>query len=264
MIWKVLEWSGRGLIEVPPSSFLEEKSRNPSVMIVCVLAEIRTRKLPNTSQKLYRFSHLARSLHKKTPYLQNLVRLYTSIYFLFSTPSRPASYPTGTGGKAVKMTPHVQPVPRSRKRGSIPPLPPYVFIAQCFISYAQGQLYHTVHWPSIYILNRNDSLLVNERKTLRNKCCKYSCSNPYIYKYTFLSSHDCGPRNCVLWRWRRWCRRKPLLNRNLFRFRRKCSMSHVALNEMEMMTEAEGCSLDETSSNLSAYCSVAPQFFRQV
>jgi hypothetical protein len=45
--------------------------------------------------------------------------------------AHPASFPMGTGvsfprglsGQAVKLTTHLQLLPRSRKRGSIPPLP---------------------------------------------------------------------------------------------------------------------------------------------
>jgi hypothetical protein len=42
-----------------------------------------------------------------------------------------ASYVMGTGGSfpGVKLTAHLQLVPRSRERESVHPLPPYVFVA---------------------------------------------------------------------------------------------------------------------------------------
>jgi hypothetical protein len=54
----------------------------------------------------------------------------------------PASYSIGTGVKRPGCeADNLQLVPRSRKRESIRSIPPYVFIAQCLISYAQGQLF---------------------------------------------------------------------------------------------------------------------------
>jgi hypothetical protein len=44
------------------------------------------------------------------------------------------SFPRGWSGRGVKLTTHIQLVPRPRQRGSIHPLPPYVFMAQYLIS----------------------------------------------------------------------------------------------------------------------------------
>jgi hypothetical protein len=61
---------------------------------------------------------------------------------IFSTSSRPALGPTqppiqwllGLYPRVVKLTIHLLLVPRSKKYGSIHPLPPYTFMAQCLIS----------------------------------------------------------------------------------------------------------------------------------
>jgi hypothetical protein len=54
----------------------------------------------------------------------------------------PASYPEDTGGffpglkrPGMKLTAHLHLVPRSRKRGAVPPLAQYVFMAWCLIKH---------------------------------------------------------------------------------------------------------------------------------
>jgi len=41
----------------------------------------------------------------------------------------------------VKLTTHFHPLPRSRMRGAILPLPQYIFMLWCSVKKAQGQLY---------------------------------------------------------------------------------------------------------------------------
>jgi hypothetical protein len=73
--------------------------------------------------------------------------------FVFTTESRPTLGPTqppiqwvagvlslGVKRPGVKLTTHLNLVPRSRMRGAIPPLPQYACVAWCSVK-AQGQLY---------------------------------------------------------------------------------------------------------------------------
>jgi hypothetical protein len=41
----------------------------------------------------------------------------------------------------VNLTTHLHPVPRSRMRSAIPPLPQYAIMAWCLVKKEQGQLY---------------------------------------------------------------------------------------------------------------------------
>jgi hypothetical protein len=88
---------------------------------------------------------------------------------IFSSPCLPARFwgpillvsnryrellPRGKSRRGVKLTTHLQLVPRSIQRGSIYPFPQYAFIAQCLIRKPQGQpylffyLYPKVHHQS--------------------------------------------------------------------------------------------------------------------
>jgi hypothetical protein len=53
-------------------------------------------------------------------------------------------FPRGQSGRGVRLTTHLQLVPRSRKCGSIHPLP-QAFMAWCLISWAKRQLYLTLY-----------------------------------------------------------------------------------------------------------------------
>jgi hypothetical protein len=69
-------------------------------------------------------------------------------YFLFTTASRPAVgrtqpsiqwdrtvFPSGWRGRSVKLSTHLDLMPRLRMRGAIPPLPQYVFMAWCLVKH---------------------------------------------------------------------------------------------------------------------------------
>jgi hypothetical protein len=71
--------------------------------------------------------------------------------FLFITASRTAMGPTqpptqwvpgapslGLSGQVVKLTTHIHPMPRSRMRGAIPPLPQYAFMAWCSVKHREN------------------------------------------------------------------------------------------------------------------------------
>jgi hypothetical protein len=63
--------------------------------------------------------------------------------FLFTTASRtalgptqpPIQWVTGALSLGVKLTTHINLVPRSRMRGAIPPFPQYVFMAWCLVKH---------------------------------------------------------------------------------------------------------------------------------
>jgi hypothetical protein len=72
------------------------------------------------------------------------------------------SFRGGKGDRDVKPTTHFHPLPRTRMRGAIAPVPQYAFMAWCTVK-IQGQLYLYLHF---YCRKITDEFIQNFMSTM--------------------------------------------------------------------------------------------------